>query len=136
MNTRNKIKILGNPLKDQHTQSVLASFIAPENLPRAYGGELEWSAGEPPNLDDAARTWLSEVMGLDGEVPIRGPFFVDPYAKDEMMKAAAEGKVNGNGEKASEPQIAPSKPMTEVDSGVGLEEPTPTASATPAGVTS
>ncbi|KAJ7725342.1 CRAL/TRIO domain-containing protein [Mycena metata] len=63
--TRNKIHILGkNPAE------TLLTFIDAENLPRQYGGTLEWEFPNPPNLDDATK----EVIG---EMP-RGPtLFVD-----------------------------------------------------------
>ncbi|KAF8322655.1 CRAL/TRIO domain-containing protein [Clavulina sp. PMI_390] len=101
-NTRNKIRILGNPEKDAKTREVLKSFISEENLPKAYGGTLEWKVGDPPNFDEEAKKWLKEVMGLEGEVPLRGPVFIDPYAKP-----------------------GDSKRLSEVDSGVGLEPSAP-----------
>lgn len=63
--TRNKIHVLG---KDPGP--TLRSLIDPKDLPKAYGGELEWEYGDEPSLDEAA----TEAIG---EVP-RGPsFFVD-----------------------------------------------------------
>jgi hypothetical protein len=114
--TRNKIKILGNPMKDRATLNVLTSFIAPENLPRAYGGELDWQTGQSPALDEPARRWLKVVMGVE---KLRGPIIVDPYAKDKL---AAENGVDAR--EAEEDGALPtpgSKLVSEVDSGVGLD---------------
>lgn len=84
--TRDKIKVLGNPTKDAKTFGALTTLIAKENIPRVYGGELDWSANQPPNLDEPARNWLKEVMGIE---KIRGPIFVDPDAKDASSFAAS-----------------------------------------------
>ena len=108
--TRNKIKILGNPMKDRATLNALTSFIAPENLPRAYGGELDWQTGQSPALDEPARRWLKVVMGLE---KLRGPIIVDPYTKDKLVDAEAE-----------EDRTLPtpgSKSVSELDRGVGLD---------------
>lgn len=40
--------------------------IAPENLPKDYGGEFEWSFFDPPKLDEQTRAVI-------GEMP-RGPW--------------------------------------------------------------
>jgi len=64
--TRNKIHILGkNPAE------TLLSLIEPQNLPRQYGGTLEWEFFSEPNLDDAAK----EAVG--GEMPKGPTLFVD-----------------------------------------------------------
>ena len=58
--TRAKIHVLGkNPAEN------LLKLIDAENLPRVYGGTLEWEFFDEPILDDAAK----EVIG---EMP-RGP---------------------------------------------------------------
>lgn len=63
--TRNKIHVLG---KDPGP--VLRDLIDARDLPKAYGGELEWVYGDEPSLDEQA-------AGAIGAVP-RGPaFFVD-----------------------------------------------------------
>ena len=112
--TRNKVKILGNPTKDPSTLNVLTSFIAAENLPKAYGGELDWQTGQPPALDEPARRWLKDVMGLE---ELRGPIIIDPYAKDKLAKndvgveKVEEGALPATG----------SKTIAEVDGGVSLD---------------
>lgn len=64
--TRNKIHVLG-----KEPVEALQSFIDPKNLPKPYGGELDWKFEDEPNLDDEAK----EALG--GSMP-RGPhLFVD-----------------------------------------------------------
>lgn len=112
--TREKIKILGNPLKDENTKKVLEEFVGRESLPKMYGGELAWTPGDPPMLEAGMREWLKVHMGLEGEVPIKGPIFVNPYA--------GESESDG-GKRLSAP-----------DSGIGIEPngvPTATAATVP-----
>ena len=64
--TRNKIYVLG---RDPGT--TLCTLIDAQNLPKAYGGELEWMFEDEPILDEDAR------KAVGGEMP-RGPaIFVD-----------------------------------------------------------
>ncbi|KAJ6584648.1 CRAL/TRIO domain-containing protein [Mycena capillaripes] len=63
--TRNKIHILGkNPTE------TLLTLIDAQDLPRKYGGTLEWEFFDEPNLDDAAK----EVIG---QMPTGPTLFVD-----------------------------------------------------------
>jgi hypothetical protein len=55
--TRRKIHILG---KDPG--SVLLEQIESSNLPKAYGGELEWDFLDAPNLDSAAKDAVGGAM--------------------------------------------------------------------------
>lgn len=55
--TRNKIHILG---KDPGP--TLRNLIYAADLPRPYGGELEWNFEDEPNLDNDAKAALSGVM--------------------------------------------------------------------------
>ncbi|KAJ7644376.1 CRAL/TRIO domain-containing protein [Roridomyces roridus] len=65
--TRNKIHILGkNPAE------TLLTLIDAENLPKQYGGTLEWSFFSEPNLDDVTK----EALG-GGELPKGPALFVD-----------------------------------------------------------
>ncbi|KAJ7457659.1 CRAL/TRIO domain-containing protein [Mycena galericulata] len=64
--TRNKIHILGkNPTE------TLLTLIDAENLPRQYGGTLEWEFFSEPNLDDATKD------AIGGEMPKGPAVFVD-----------------------------------------------------------
>ncbi|KAG5726883.1 Sec14 cytosolic factor [Termitomyces sp. T112] len=55
--TRNKIHILG-----KEPGSALRDLIHVYDLPKPYGGELEWKFEDDPNLDDDAKAALSGVM--------------------------------------------------------------------------
>ncbi|KAF9005447.1 CRAL/TRIO domain-containing protein [Cyathus striatus] len=54
--TRNKIHILG-----KEPGSVLCELIHSADLPKAYGGELEWKFEDEPNLDEPAKDLIKEV---------------------------------------------------------------------------
>ena len=63
--TRNKVHVLG-----RDPGPTLRTFIDPANIPKAYGGELDFEFDDEPNLDEDAKA-------LIGEVP-KGPIvFVD-----------------------------------------------------------
>lgn len=74
--TQEKIKVLGNPAKDPTTFEVLIRYIAKENIPKAYGGELDWSIGDDPKFDEPTRQWLKEKLDVDVYL---GPIFIDPW---------------------------------------------------------
>ncbi|KIY47637.1 CRAL/TRIO domain-containing protein [Fistulina hepatica ATCC 64428] len=54
--TREKIHILG-----KQPGSQLRKIIHPKDLPRAYGGELDWKFEDEPALDDAAKAAVGEM---------------------------------------------------------------------------
>jgi len=54
--TRNKIHVLG---KDPGP--VLRNLINSKDLPKAYGGELEWKFEDNPSLDDEAKEVITEM---------------------------------------------------------------------------
>jgi len=63
--TRNKIHVLG---RDPAT--TLRALINKQDLPKPYGGELEWTFQDEPNLDADAKLVIEEMP--------KGPFtFVD-----------------------------------------------------------
>ncbi|KAF7966410.1 hypothetical protein HWV62_38454 [Athelia sp. TMB] len=77
--TRNKIHVLG---KDPGP--TLRHLVDPQDLPKAYGGKLEWVYEDEPSLDAAAK----EVIG---EMP-RGPaFFVDGAIVSPQKNAETKG---------------------------------------------
>jgi hypothetical protein len=53
--TRNKVRILG------HDLTILQELIDPINLPKVYGGQLEWEYGCPPSLDEPAKAMIGDV---------------------------------------------------------------------------
>jgi hypothetical protein len=61
--TRDKVHVLG---KDKDALKALHTLIDPKDLPKVYGGELDWKFEDDPALDDAAKEALS------GSFP-RGP---------------------------------------------------------------
>ena len=89
--TREKVKVLGSPAKDPKALAVLERYIERRDIPRIYGGELDWEPESPPrqNLDVEARGWLKEFGGVEGEQGegLRGAVFVDAEAG---VKAAAK----------------------------------------------
>lgn len=57
---------------------VLRTLINPKDLPKPYGGELEWKYSDDPCLDDETREQIGEVpkgpvVFVDGKV-LRPPF--------------------------------------------------------------
>ena len=79
--TRDKIHILGNLSDPKSANSKeIASLIAPENIPREYGGELEWDFFDEPTLDDEARKVI-------GALP-KGPWIFE----DGLVKRPKEYK--------------------------------------------
>ncbi|KAJ7750957.1 CRAL/TRIO domain-containing protein [Mycena maculata] len=70
--TQNKIHILG-----KNPRETLLTLIDPQNLPRQYGGTLEWEFFSGPNLDDVTK----EAVG--GELPKGPALFVDGAVADQ-----------------------------------------------------
>lgn len=66
--TRRKVHVLG---KDPGP--TLRTLIDPKDLPKPYGGELEWTFADEPVLDDEAKALIGEMpkgpaLFEDGEV--------------------------------------------------------------------
>ncbi|KAI0700073.1 CRAL/TRIO domain-containing protein [Cytidiella melzeri] len=71
--TRNKVHVLG---KDPG--SVLRTLVDAQDLPKPYGGELDWTFQDEPSLDDAAKAVV-------GEMP-KGPVvFIDGQAQKPLV---------------------------------------------------
>lgn len=66
-------------------------MIDPADLPKKYGGDLEWEYGMPPSLDEAAKNALH---GYKEGQWIRGPV---RWVKEENgdTKIVARGTING-----------------------------------------
>ena len=79
--TRRKVHVLG---KDPGP--TLRQLIDPVNLPKAYGGELEWKFEDEPALDEDAKSLL-------GEMP-KGPVLIEDgkMTRPQSEKQKAEGK--------------------------------------------
>ena len=65
--TRNKIDILG---KDPGP--ILRELVNAQDLPKVYGGEMEWTFVDEPSLDEDAKKALGEDRMLRGPVLFRG----------------------------------------------------------------
>ncbi|KXG49691.1 uncharacterized protein PGRI_056590 [Penicillium griseofulvum] len=48
-------------LSAAEVEPTLTSFMEPSSIPKQYGGELDWSWGEMPNLDEPSRELLSGI---------------------------------------------------------------------------
>ncbi|ETW82010.1 phosphatidylinositol transfer protein [Heterobasidion irregulare TC 32-1] len=84
--TRNKVHVLG-----KNPGPTLRGIIEPQDLPRAYGGELEWMFEDEPALDEPAKKLVDAVP--------KGPIlFVDGQAvRPEVLPEWNVNGVNGIG---------------------------------------
>ncbi|KAJ6479964.1 putative phosphatidylinositol transporter [Mycena vitilis] len=72
-------------------QPTLTRFMRPEDLPKKYGGELEWEYGMPPSVDGEI---VRAVQGLVADKWERGPlrWVAEPGGGGKIV---ARGTVNG-----------------------------------------
>ncbi|CAK3966366.1 Hypothetical predicted protein [Lecanosticta acicola] len=85
-------------LNQTNTLSTLEKFVDIKNIPKKYGGQLEWSFGEMPNLEPEiarAMRWKSNLKNKAGfrTLPI-GPIMWR-YDGDGDLVAVATGTENG-----------------------------------------
>ncbi|KAK2459680.1 hypothetical protein APHAL10511_008325 [Amanita phalloides] len=78
--TRNKIFILGKDMGPQ-----LRDIIHAKDLPKGYGGELDWQYEDAPKLDEDARKVL-------GEMPKGPAIFVDGAVTRPLIPSETEWK--------------------------------------------
>jgi len=86
--TRAKVHICGAGSPE------LLEFIPRENLPKAYGGDLEWVYEDDP-VWDADMHWLLRECGTPeegGEVKLRGPVVLTPRTAERPMQVELVGK--------------------------------------------
>ena len=93
MRTQSKIFILSQ--KDM--TSTLSKYVDKENIPKKYGGTLDWKFGDMPNLEPAianSLTWKEQIE-LDGHrtLPI-GPIKLEYDEKGDLVVIAI-GSENG-----------------------------------------
>ena len=86
-------------LTPANTYKTLAEYIEPEDIPKKYGGNLDWEWGHLPNLDpeiSSALDWKKPVKGENGEngFPV-GPIRWQASADRRKLSAIALGSVNG-----------------------------------------
>ena len=86
--TVSKIFILGH----HEVKPVLSSFIDTKNIPKQYGGELDYNWGEMPNLDPAIREAVTFENGYT-EFP-KGPLFWKTIDDGERVECIAVGSVD------------------------------------------
>ena len=109
----NKIFILPN----HEIKARLSEFIHPDDIPKKYGGNLDWEFGTQPNLDLAAREAL-EKNGTNGWIP--GPCLW------EQNQRVPVGTLSG---KSRRPAKLPSIPVPEptlASAAVKVAQPLPT----------
>ncbi|KAJ5317880.1 hypothetical protein N7508_002388 [Penicillium antarcticum] len=69
-------------LSAAEVQPTLTSFMEPSSIPKQYGGELDWTWGEMPNLDEPARDLLKgleqdQVEGEKRKDILKGPILFE-----------------------------------------------------------
>jgi len=71
--TTSKITILSGSLTPKELREKLEVCIAPENLPKKYGGDLEWDYGDVPDVGKEVRETVGEDVFADGALtgPVR-----------------------------------------------------------------
>ncbi|KAF2163091.1 hypothetical protein M409DRAFT_68719 [Zasmidium cellare ATCC 36951] len=79
-------------LSDAEVKPTLERYIDEENIPKKYGGKLDWEAGNPPSLDPD----LAKLMNLDGGATIpTGPMRWKKSQDGDHVEARALGTVSG-----------------------------------------
>lgn len=86
-NTTSKILILGG----SDVLEKLSSIIEPQNIPKKYGGQLDFKAGDRPQLDQAIKDILSWEDGWT-DFPLSPMRWV---INDDCMEGYAVGSVSG-----------------------------------------
>ncbi|CAG8191174.1 unnamed protein product [Penicillium nalgiovense] len=71
-------------LSAAEVEPTLTSFMEPSSIPKQYGGELDWSWGDMPNLDEPSRELL---RGIE-----------QPLAKGQTRKDILKGPILFNGD--------------------------------------
>lgn len=91
--TTAKITILPGNLSKDELRARLETYIAPENLPKEYGGELEWEYGDSPLVDPEISDLIGEDVIADGG--IKGPIRWVVDQEGAVGKAVKVGRVAG-----------------------------------------
>ena len=86
--TTSKIFILGH----HDMKTTLESFIDPINIPKKYGGSLDFEFGQMPLLDPA----LSKVLKWEGEYTDfpKGPMYWTSTGETDKIEALAVGSID------------------------------------------
>ncbi|CAG7927530.1 unnamed protein product [Penicillium olsonii] len=65
-------------LSAAEVEPTLTAFMEPSSIPKQYGGELEWTWGDMPNVDDAGRELLQGIEQPLGEGQTRKDILKGP----------------------------------------------------------
>lgn len=79
-------------LSDSIAYNTLSSFIEPQNIPKKYGGKLDWTWGDAPKLDVEESEHLKLNQGVEGWP--KGPLRWVHKANDEW-ELLAVGSTSG-----------------------------------------
>ncbi|KAK2743341.1 hypothetical protein FQN55_007276 [Onygenales sp. PD_40] len=83
-------------LSASEVKSTLSSFMDPANIPKQYGGELEWQWGDMPSLDEPAKEIASSMAQIgprgDKEIP------ADVEDVGDTRQEFVKGPVRWNGD--------------------------------------
>jgi len=74
-------------------REILEECIAPENIPKSYGGLLDWEYGDAPDLDPDFMPLVGEDLLADG--PLRGPVTWIIQDDGSLGRAVKTGTVAG-----------------------------------------
>ncbi|KGQ01466.1 hypothetical protein PAAG_11816 [Paracoccidioides lutzii Pb01] len=77
-------------LSASEVHSTLRNFMEPCNIPKKYGGELEWNWGDMPSLDEQAK----ELVGALAQIGQRGDKDI-PATNDTALGDTREGFYRG-----------------------------------------
>lgn len=81
-------------LSAAETLPTLRSFIALENIPKQYGGGLDFAWNDPPKLDAAVVDAVAWAPGYAGAFP-PGPLYWVPADEGRRLECVASGTVGG-----------------------------------------
>ena len=91
--TTSKITILPGSLTPKELREKLEVCIAPENLPKKYGGDLDWDYGDVPDVDKEIREVVGEDVFADGG--LTGPVRWVVEGNGMVGRAVKVGSVGG-----------------------------------------
>jgi hypothetical protein len=83
-------------LSSHEVKPTLESFVEPKNIPKQYGGELEFNWGEMPNLDPIIHETAKWENGHTA-FP-KGPMYWRPIGDSDTLECVAVGTTGPNHE--------------------------------------
>ncbi|RPB26219.1 CRAL/TRIO domain-containing protein [Terfezia boudieri ATCC MYA-4762] len=99
--TTSKITILSGSLTLKELREQLEVCIAPENLPKKYGGDLDWDYGDVPDVDEEIREVVGEDVFADGG--LTGPVRWVVGGKGMVGRAVKVGSIGGKDRRGDKP---------------------------------